>query len=204
MRTTSVLTASRRTIRCVYAVATFAVSALSSCTGMIGSDGEDALGDPRQDAAGAPSVSADGGRDAVAADSGGKPEGGSDSTISSASCASPFGPSDAEGAAACELTQSGPYTLVETPVVDAAACPMVTVMFPFSTDAGVCGPPAHCTCAHAEAKCTVISTDDGMTTTVVTDYTYTTTGYTGTLSSTTTEADGSVLASCNYTVKATI
>jgi hypothetical protein len=201
MRETSIPTELRRTIRCVYAVATLAVSALASCTGVIGSDG-DAVDRPVKDAAG--SLPVDAGRPRALGDAGDEPEGDSDSAVSSASCPTPFDPADAEGAAACELTQSGTYTLVETPVVDAAACPMVTVMYPFSTDAGVCGPPAHCTCAHGEAKCTVVSIDDAMTTTVVTDYSYTATGYTGTLSSTTTDADGGVLASCNYAVKATI
>jgi hypothetical protein len=77
------------------------------------------------------------------------------------------------------------------------------VTFAFDAGAGVCGSTAVCTCAHSEAKCTVMTTENGTTTTQTTDYTYTANGYKGTVSSTTTDADGAVVSNCTYYVTAT-
>jgi hypothetical protein len=119
-----------------------------------------------------------------------------------ASCSQPpTGAVDGGKGDLCMLTQSGTYTLTETSMLDAALCPDLTIMFVFAADAGVCPPMADCSCVASEAKCSITTIEDGLTTTQTTDYTYTATGYTGTVSSMTTDADGGVVSMCTYRVK---
>jgi hypothetical protein len=132
---------------------------------------------------------------------GGSPDSGSDASDGDATAA------DADAttvwAGGCGL-EAGTYAITITPLVDSAACPRLAPLTTLGVDGIIDdgGFPDGCACRGPYLGCATGSWDGGYSTVTLENIEYSATGFSGTLSTTISTADGGIVEYCDWQVTA--
>jgi hypothetical protein len=135
--------------------------------------------------------------------SGGSPDSGGDAGDGDGDATAADADATTVWAGGCGL-EAGIYTIAITPLVDGAACPQLAPLTTLGLDGIIDdgGFPDGCACRGPYLGCSTGSWDGGYSTVTIENIEYSATGFSGTLSTTISTADGGVVGYCDWQVTA--